>query len=158
MPKQSHYLVRDGSGPRPLEILIVEDNIADAMLAKTALRDAGIVHEATVIKDGKNALALLRCQGKYAEAIRPDVVLLDLNLPGISGYQILDEMRAEKGLQGIPVIVLSANTVPKNMKREDEALATKYLVKPTHLNQYLRITMCIREICDLVELQEPSFG
>jgi len=158
MPKQSHYLVRGDGGPRPLEILIVEDNLADAMLAKAALRDAGIVHQAIVIKDGKNALALLRRQGKYAEAIRPDVVLLDLNLPRISGYQVLDEMRAEKRLHGIPVVVLSANTVPKNIKREDEAQATKYLVKPTHLDEYLKITMAIREICDLVELQESSLG
>ena len=147
----SNYLARSDGGPRPVEILIVEDNVADAILAKAALHDAGLVHRTTVVRDGENALALLRRHGKYADAVRPDVVLLDLNLPKVSGYQILDEIRAVKPLHGIPVIVLSGIAVPKNMRRENEQNITVYLVKPLQLKEYLNIALAIRKICNLVE-------
>ena len=102
-----HYGAKAAGGTRPAEILIVEDNAADLLLTKMALRDAGIVHEVSAVRDGERALALLRRQGKYAGASGPDIVILDLNLPGINGYQVLAEMRADKALQRIPVIVLS---------------------------------------------------
>jgi two-component system, chemotaxis family, response regulator Rcp1 len=143
------YALTGTAGTRPVEILIVEDNPADLILTKTALRDAGIVHEVSVVRDGERALARLRRQGRYVGANRPDVVLLDINLPRVNGYQVLEQMRADPDLKHIPVIVLSGNAVQEDMKRSDHA--TTYLVKPIRLKEYLSIAQAIKEVCDLVE-------
>jgi CheY-like chemotaxis protein len=122
------------------------------MLTKMALRDAEIVHEVAVVGDGERALALLRQQGQYAGAIRPDIVLLDLNLPKINGRQVLAEMRADEALQGIPVIVLSGAVLREDLKRMVEQYATSYLVKPLRLQEYFSITHALKEACDLVAI------
>lgn len=150
LPLDGQYAAGGAAGTRPVEILIVEDNPADLMLTKTALRDAGIVHEVSVVRDGERALARLRRQGRYVGANRPDVVLLDINLPRINGYRVLDEIRADPDLKRIPVIVLSGNVVQDYMKRADDR--TTYLVKPIRLKEYLSIAQAIKDVCDLVEL------
>lgn len=147
-----HYEAKANGGTRPVQILIVEDNAADLLLTKMALRDAGIVHEVSAVRDGERALALLRQQGKYAGFTRPDIVLLDINLPGINGYQVLAEMRADKALQRIPVVVISGIAGREDMKRADKQPATAYLEKPIRLKEYLSIAWTIKEICNLVEL------
>ena len=144
------YALTGGTGTRPVEILIVEDNPADLILTKTALRDAGIVHEVSVVRDGERALSRLRRQGRYVGTNRPDVVLLDINLPRVNGYQVLEQMRADPDLKQIPVIVLSGNAVQESKKRVDDA--TTYLVKPLRLKEYLSIAQAIKDVCDLVEL------
>src|SRR5579864_868560 len=91
------------NSPTPVEILLVDDNPGDIELTKVALRDAKIVNEVHVARDGEEALAFLRRQGEFARVPRPDLVLLDLKMPKVDGYQVLAEMKADPELRRIPV-------------------------------------------------------
>src|SRR5438132_6905564 len=93
----------------PIEILLVEDNPADARLTIDALRDARILNRVHVVEDGAQALAFLRREGKYADAPRPSLVFLDLNIPKINGHQVLQAMKADDSLRSIPVVVVSSS-------------------------------------------------
>ena len=145
-------------GARLLEILLVEDNVADIILTRTALRDSGILHHVEVAKDGKRAITFLKQCGKNGGPKRPDIVLLDLNMPKVNGFQVLSEMYNDSALQGIPVIVLSGSPppvssgapIPKDMKAACAHHPITYLLKPVLLKEYLALIRVIREICMLV--------
>src|SRR5690242_15194725 len=94
----------------PIEILIVEDNEADVFLTATALRDARIANNVSVVPDGESALAFLKREGRYGNATRPDLVFLDLSLPRVNGHQVLAEMKADPQLRPIPVVIISGSS------------------------------------------------
>ncbi len=121
----------------PTEILLIEDNPADARLAQEALRAAGVVATLRHLRRGDEALAYLRRQSPHQQATRPALVLLDLNLPGRSGHELLAEIKADPELRSIPVIVLSSSPAPEDVARSYDLHANAYLVKETDLDRFL---------------------
>ncbi|HTA69001.1 MAG TPA: response regulator [Bryobacteraceae bacterium] len=130
----------------PVEILLVDDNPGDIELTKVALRDAKIMNEVHVARDGEEALAFLRGQGEFADAPRPDLVLLDLKMPKVDGFQVLAEMRAEPGLRSIPVIVMSSSNAEKDLVRAYDAQISAYLVKPSNFDEYFSAIRAVKEL------------
>jgi DNA-binding response OmpR family regulator len=148
--------VVDREQRRPLEILLVEDNETDVVLARAALLDSHIVHELRVVTDGEAALAFLRRKGKYSGAKRPDIVLLDLRLPKVDGHGVLAEMRSDAALKGIPVIILTGMPHDREAQKSYELGAAKYLVKPVAIKEYLAIIRAIQEFCRPRKGSEPE--
>jgi two-component system, chemotaxis family, response regulator Rcp1 len=130
----------------PVEILLVDDNPGDIELTKVALRDAKIMNEVHVARDGAEALAFLRGQGEFADAPRPDLVLLDLKMPKVDGFQVLAEMRAEPALRSIPVIVMSSSDAEKDLVRAYDAQISAYLVKPSNFDEYFNAIRTVKEL------------
>jgi len=132
---------------RPLvrisEILLVDDNPASARLLREALKDGLVRCRVTAVEDGERALALLRGEGAYTLAVRPDLILLDLNLPKINGHELLATLKADPTLRSIPVIILTTSQA-----EEDKALsyllgADRFLVKPKTWDGYQRVIKTI---------------
>ncbi|MBW3660190.1 MAG: response regulator [Gemmatimonadetes bacterium] len=121
---------------RSAEILLVEDNPSDVYLTEVALREAAIDSQLHVAQDGEAALAFLRREGGYAEAPRPEIVLLDLNLPGKDGRQVLAEIKADEALRKIPVIVLTTSTAPSDVAQCYDLHANCYVTKPVDFDQF----------------------
>ena len=131
---------------RQLEVLVVEDNQADVHLTTTALRDARITNRVHVVADGEQATAFLKHDGTYADAPRPDLVLLDLNLPKKDGFQVLEEMRADAHLKNIPVIVVSGSEQASDISRAYDLQIARYLVKPLNVDEYFTAIRALKEL------------
>lgn len=121
---------------RPFEILLVEDNPGDARLVEEALRDSAISYHVMAVKDGREAMELLRRQGSYAQASVPDLILLDLNLPGKDGRQILAEVKGDPFLRDIPVVIMTASAVDEAVLRSRGMTFDSYIVKPFDMRQF----------------------
>lgn len=128
------------------EILLVEDHPGDVRLAREALRDGKIDNDLRVVSDGVEALAYLRRQGRYADAVRPDLVLLDLNLPRKSGREVLEEMKRDPGLSSLPVVVVTASDTELDACRSLELGTVGYITKPIDFRQLAAI---VRSVSDL---------
>ncbi len=128
---------------RPVEILLVEDNPADVQLTVEALRDAKVHNNLHVASDGEEALAFLRRRNGYAEAPRPDLVLLDLNLPRKSGREVLAEVKADPDLRRIPVIILSTSSNDDDVASAYDLAANCYVTKPVDLDEFLGVVRAI---------------
>ncbi|HLJ52414.1 MAG TPA: response regulator [Rhizomicrobium sp.] len=128
---------------RPIEILLVEDNPGDARLTQEALREGKIRNNLHHARDGVEALAFLRREGEYAKAPKPDLVLLDLNLPRKDGREVLAEMKQDSRLRTIPVVVLTTSEAENDIVRSYELHANCYITKPVGLEQFISI---VREI------------
>jgi CheY-like chemotaxis protein len=131
---------------RPIEVLIVEDNQADSYLTTTALRDARIANEVHVVEDGEEAIAYLNQRGVHSSAPRPDLVLLDLDLPRKDGFEVLEEMKADAHLRNIPVIVLSGSDRSSDIARAYELQIAGYLVKPVNVDDYFSAIRAVKEL------------
>jgi len=129
-----------------VEILLVDDNPGDVELTKVALRDAKIVNTIHVVRDGAEALAFLRCEGEFVDAPRPDLVLLDLKMPKVDGFQVLAEMKSEPDLRSIPVIVMSSSNAEKDLVRAYDAQVSAYLVKPSNFDEYFNAIRAVKEL------------
>jgi len=129
---------------RPVELLLVEDNPGDVRLTMEALKDGEVNHNLTVVKDGQEAIADLRRQGKYANAARPDLVLLDLNLPRKGGLEVLAEIKEDPDLKSIPVVVLTTSQAAQDVRRAYELHANCYIVKPVDLDQFMSVVQAIK--------------
>lgn len=130
---------------RPVQILLVEDNSADADLTQEALREGRIPHELRRTWNGEEALAYLRRQGDFAAAERPDLVLLDLNLPRKDGREVLAEIKADPDLREIPVIVLTTSHAERDVRDAYRLHANSYIVKPVDLEQFLTAVRSIEQ-------------
>jgi two-component system, chemotaxis family, response regulator Rcp1 len=117
-------------GPRLAHLLLVEDSAEDAMLAQEALKDAKVANELHIVRDGEDALGFLRRQGGFANAPRPDLVLLDLNLPRKDGREVLSEMKDDSDLRRIPVVVLTTSSSDRDVLRAYDAHVNAYIRKP----------------------------
>ena len=124
---------------RRVEILLVEDNPGDARLAVEALREAGVHNNLNWVANGVDAMAFLRRQGKYESAGRPDIVLLDLNLPKKDGREVLAEIKNDAHLRRIPVVVLTTSQAEEDIVRAYHLNANSYITKPVDLEQFIRV-------------------
>ena len=128
---------------RPLEILLVEDNPADVRLTEEAFREGKIHNTLVVARDGVEALDVLRRRGRFADATRPDLILLDLNLPRKDGREVLAEIKADPDLRRIPVVVLTTSRAEIDIVRTYNLHANCYVVKPVDLDQFIGIIQSI---------------
>jgi CheY-like chemotaxis protein len=146
---------RDGA--KPIEILLVEDSPGDVRLTRECLKDAKVGNTLHVVNDGVEALAFLRRQGKYASAARPDLILLDLNLPKKDGREVLAEIKADEDLRRIPVVVLTISKSEEDVLKTYELHANCYIVKPIDLNQFIGVVKSIEEFwLTIVKLPDGS--
>ena len=130
---------------KPIEILLVEDNLGDARLALEALKDSKIRNSLSHVKDGVEALAFLRRQGEHAGAPHPDLVLLDLNLPRKDGREVLAEMKEDPELKRIPVVVLTISKDEEDVLKSYDLHANCFVTKPLDLNQFLKVIRSIED-------------
>jgi two-component system, chemotaxis family, response regulator Rcp1 len=124
---------------QPIEILLVEDSPGDVRLTREALADARVHNRLHVAIDGVDAMAFLRRDGKHADAPRPDLVLLDLNLPKKDGREVLEEMKQDPSLRSIPVVILTTSAAESDILRSYELYANCYISKPVDLDQFMRV-------------------
>jgi chemotaxis family two-component system response regulator Rcp1 len=122
----------------PIDILLVEDNPADVRLTLEALASP-VRNRLHVVKDGVEAMAFLRREGSYAEAVRPDLILLDLNLPGKDGREVLAEVKRDRELQRIPIVILTTSDAALDVLRSYELHANCFITKPTSLDQFIDV-------------------
>ena len=130
---------------RPIEILLVEDNIGDIRLAEESLREAKVKNHVSVVRDGVEAMAFLRRMDKYAKAPRPDLILLDLNLPRKDGREVLEEVKEDKDLKRIPVVILTVSKAEEDILKSYNLHANCYITKPVDLEQFTRVVKSIEE-------------
>ena len=131
---------------RPVEILLVEDSPGDVRLTREALREGKVRNNLHVVRDGVEALAFLRREGdRFAECPRPDLVLLDLNLPKKDGREVLAEVKADERLRRIPVVVLTTSADERDVLRSYELQAACYITKPVDLDQFIAVVQSIED-------------
>ena len=130
---------------KPIEILLVEDNPGDVRLTKEALKEAKVINNLNVIKDGMEALAYLRKEGPYAAASRPHLILLDLNLPKRDGREVLATIKADDALKRIPVVVLTTSQDEQDVLKSYNLHANCYITKPVDLDQFVRVVRSIED-------------
>jgi two-component system, chemotaxis family, response regulator Rcp1 len=130
---------------RPIEILLVEDNPGDVRLTIEAFKDAKVCNNLSVVKDGTEALAFLYQEGEFADAPRPDLILLDLNLPKKDGREVLLEIKADKNLKRIPVVILTTSQAEEDIFRTYNLHANCYITKPVDFAQFIKVIRSIEE-------------
>ncbi len=126
------------SAQHPVKILLVEDNPGDVLLTREAFNEGSYFPELSVVEDGEEALRFLRKQGDHRNAPRPDLILLDLNLPKKDGRELLAEVKQDPDLQQIPVIVLTTSEADQDVRRAYRLHANCYLTKPLDMDSFLR--------------------
>jgi len=127
------------------EILLIEDNLGDIRLIKEAFKEGKIVNRISVVEDGEAAMAFLRREGPYAGAARPDLILLDLNLPKKDGREVLAEIKADEDLKRIPVVILTTSQAEEDILRTYDLHANCYVTKPVDLEQFLTVVRSIED-------------
>jgi two-component system, chemotaxis family, response regulator Rcp1 len=127
------------SNERPLDVLIVEDNLGDIGLIREAFIENGVPNALKVVHDGVEALAYLCQEGKYSEEPRPGVIILDLNLPKKDGREVLSEIKNNPALRVIPVIILTSSKAHADIMRSYDLHANCYVTKPVDLDEFMRL-------------------
>lgn len=130
---------------RPVEILLVEDSPGDVRLTREAFKEGKLANNLHVVKDGEAAVAFLRRQGDYKDAVRPDLILLDLNLPKKDGREVLADIKADEHLKRIPVVILTTSKAEQDVLRAYDLHANCYVTKPVDLEQFLLVVKMIEE-------------
>jgi two-component system, chemotaxis family, response regulator Rcp1 len=145
------------SGPsEPVQILLVEDSPGDIRLTREVLSDATIANELHIVGDGEQAMAFLRRDGEHAGAPRPDLILLDLNLPRKDGREVLAELKDEPELHLIPVIVLTTSAAEQDVLRCYDLKAACYITKPIDLDEFISVVRSIESFwLSIVRLPQP---
>jgi chemotaxis family two-component system response regulator Rcp1 len=128
---------------RPLQLLLVEDNIGDVLLMREACSSANMAIQVAVASDGEEALSMLRGDGHHSIHSRPDVILLDLNLPRMDGRQVLKAIKREPTLQSIPVIIMSSSAAEVDMRQSRDLEASLYIVKPSDFSHLREVVASI---------------
>jgi len=137
----------------PADVLLVEDDDGDVLMTQVVFEERQMAEHLHVVGNGETALEFLRRADRYAEAPRPGLILLDLNLPGRSGLEILAEIKAEPDLAAIPVVILSSSRAPDDVARAYSLHASAYITKPIDLEHYLEMIHAIGDFfCVLAEL------
>ena len=122
-----------------VDILLVDDNPDDVLLTKEVLREGKAKNKLYVAEDGDEAMQFLLNQGKFADAPRPDIMLLDLNLPGKDGREVLTDIKGDRNLKSIPVVVLSSSNDKEDIKKMYEQHANAYITKPVDLDKFINV-------------------
>jgi len=133
------------SGLRPVEILLVEDNPGDVRLTTEVLKDAKLCNNIHVVGDGVEAIDFLRRRGNRSGAVRPDLILLDLNLPRMDGREVLEEIKGDPDLRHIPVVVLTTSSAEQDILKSYSLHANCYITKPVDLEQFSKVVSSIEE-------------
>lgn len=129
----------------PIEILLVEDNPVDVMLTQETMKHVKLSNHLHVTVDGEDAMAFLRREGKYTGAVRPDIILLDLNLPKKDGREVLQDVKADPNLRAIPVVILTTSDSDEDILKSYQLYANCYITKPVNMNQFAKIVKTIEE-------------
>jgi CheY-like chemotaxis protein len=129
----------------PIEILLIEDNPGDVRLTQEALREGKVINNLNVVSDGVAALEFLRRKGPYTKATRPDVILLDLNLPRKDGREVLAEIKEDPDLKRIPVVVITSSSAEEDVLRSYNLHANCYISKPVDLEQFVTVVKSIED-------------
>jgi two-component system response regulator len=127
----------------PIEILLVEDNSADVRLIEEVMSEAKVFHRLYRVEDGQATMAFLRREGEYKGAPRPDLILLDLNLPGKDGREVLREIKTDEDFKRIPVVVLTISRDEEDILKSYDLHANCYITKPVDLEQFIRVVKSI---------------
>jgi CheY-like chemotaxis protein len=133
------------SSGRAVEILLVEDNPGDVRLTIEGLNEARVRNNLHVARDGVEALDFLRRRGQFAGAVRPDLILLDLNLPRMDGREVLAEVKSDPDLKTIPVVVLTTSSAEQDILRSYQLQANCYITKPVDLDQFIKVVRSIED-------------
>jgi two-component system, chemotaxis family, response regulator Rcp1 len=142
---------------RPMEILLVEDNPGDVRLTQEALKEAKVRNNLSLAWDGVEALAFLRREREHGEAPRPDLILLDLNLPRKDGREVLEEIKADPELRRIPVVILTTSEAEQDIVRAYDLHVNCYVTKPVDLEQFVRVVKSIEDFW-LTVVKLPAGG
>jgi CheY-like chemotaxis protein len=135
----------DAAFGRPVEILLVEDNPIDVRMTRESLKDSKVLNHMSVVDNGVEAMAFLRREGKYVKATRPDLILLDLNLPKKDGREVLAEIKADERLRRIPVVVLTTSSAEQDILKTYDLHANCYITKPVNMDQFNAVVKAIEE-------------
>ena len=128
---------------KPIEILLVEDNPGDIRLTQEAFKEGKIKNNLYVAKDGVEAIEFLRHQGKYSDSPRPDLILLDLNMPRKSGKEVLEEIKIDEELRRIPVVILTTSKAEEDIFRSYDLHANCFITKPVDMDQFIDVVKFI---------------
>ena len=131
--------------PMAIEILLVEDNPGDVRLTREALKDAKVRNNLHVVDDGVKALQYLRREPGYEDAVRPDLILLDLNLPKMSGREVLQEIKTDPALLQIPVVVLTSSEAEQDIAKAYELHANCFVTKPVDLDRFIQVVRSLED-------------
>ena len=141
---------------RPIEILLVEDNPGDADLAREALEGSKFHNILNVVDDGEKAMAYLHRNGLYTEVSRPDLILLDLNIPKKDGRQVLAEIKEDDNLKRIPVVILTTSRAEEDVIKSYNLHCNCYITKPIDLNQFLSVVRSIEDFWLSIVVLPPN--
>jgi Response regulators consisting of a CheY-like receiver domain and a winged-helix DNA-binding domain len=141
---------------KSIQILLVEDSPSDAKLTLAALKMAKVVNQVSHVEDGVEAMEFLRRQGKYARAERPDLILLDLNLPRKDGREVLEELKANPDFQLIPVVILTTSQAEQDIIRSYKLHANCYITKPVNFERFLEVVQSIENFWLTVVALPPA--
>ena len=133
------------SQPVPVDILLVEDNAGDVRLTREVLRDSKVRNNLIVANNGQEALACLRKQGKFTGTVRPDLILLDLNLPVKDGREVLAEIKGDPDLKRIPVVILTTSKAEEDILKTYNLHANCYVTKPVDLKQFVKVVKSLED-------------
>lgn len=139
-----------------IEILLVEDSPGDVRLTKEALKEGKVRNNLHVVVDGEQAMAFLRQRGPFAAAPRPDLILLDLNLPRKDGREVLAEVKADEGLRAIPIVILTTSKAEEDILRSYQLNANCYVTKPVDLEQFIKVVRAIEDFWLVIAKLPPA--
>lgn len=143
---------------RPVEILLVEDNPGDVRLTREALKEGKISNNLSVVHDGLEALDFLYRRGAYNQAVRPDIILLDLNLPRMDGRAVLQEVKNDASLRRIPIVVLTTSGAEEDIVRSYDLHVNCYITKPVDIDQFIDVVKAIDNFWFSVVTLPPEGG
>jgi two-component system, chemotaxis family, response regulator Rcp1 len=138
-------MINGPTAGRPLEILLVEDNPGDVRLTVEGLKEGKVRNTLHVARDGVEAMAFLRREDGFAGVVRPDLILLDLNLPRMDGREVLSAIKSDASLKTIPVVVLTTSRAEQDVLRSYELQANCYITKPVDLEQFITVVKAIED-------------
>jgi CheY-like chemotaxis protein len=143
-------------GEQLVEILLVEDNEGDIRLTREALKEGRIRNRLHVVTNGENALAFLRRQGEFTDAPRPDLILLDLNLPRLDGREVLAEIKNDSSLKQIPVVVLTSSRAEKDLLGAYDQHANCFITKPVEFEEFMNVVRSIENFWLTIVVLPPK--
>jgi two-component system, chemotaxis family, response regulator Rcp1 len=143
--RRSSIMEKDTNRINPIEVLLVEDSPADVRLTKEALKEEKLHVNLNVVNDGVEAMEFLRRGGKFAQAVRPDLILLDLNLPKKDGREVLKEIKGDEKLRSIPVVILTTSKAEEDILKSYNQYANCYITKPLDLSQFSTVVKSIND-------------
>lgn len=132
------------SSTKPIEVLLVEDSVTDAELALEALRQGKLKNTVNHVRDGEEAMRYLHKEGEFADVTRPDLILLDLNMPRLDGREVLRRIRDDESLKVIPIVVLTTSNQDQDILESYGLAANSYIVKPVDLNRFFEVVQEIQ--------------